>query len=286
MAIGNLSNKVSQSARDTAREQRNPPENEPGFDSSDSLGGDWDSLFDSVDDLGIGGGSGGASSSSFDPSDFGGGTTTSMDSGLGGGIIGMNGSMGLGMNSVPQQQQVEKKPGLMDITAEYARDSSVSLGRFMKELFLSIKNRNFEDWGYYSSRVIIWGGAIAVLGLAIIFISMFARSKTIFALGMHICVSGASSAGVGVVGLGGSAIGTVTSSGQENFKGEPESVTESMDDLTSDEDLFGGEAMLITVAILRIYLETCYDGEEEETEIYVANTAEETASEPEDIDYV
>lgn len=191
MAI-NLDNKISSDDIQEMRDINNPPEYATGFEDSGSSGGGFDSLlsgFDDGDDFfgsgssgGFGsddsGGFGSSSSSGFD-SAFGGGSSFGggFDSGFGSGGFGSGGFGGGGFGSSNpwgssfggeqqnQQQQVEKKPDMMDKAMELSAISLKAIGRILVDFAKSIKTRNIDDVGYLGRNSIIVGGIMTASGV-------------------------------------------------------------------------------------------------------------------------
>lgn len=221
-----LRDNLSNRDLDRVHNMNNPPDSEPGFESSSS-GGDLDSLFADIgdDDLFGGGSSGG-----FDSLDFGGGgsnsggfgglntfgggsTSFGGDQGFGGlgqnsfgGPSGFGGQSGFGMGNQQMQQQ-QQQPDTLDKAMEASIDVAKSLGQIILEMFKSIKLRNVDDYGYLGRNLMLTGGITVpvALGVGLIGSIMGNEMLSIGGLPIQFVLGGALTAGTGMISLGAAA---------------------------------------------------------------------------------
>ena len=181
MAIGNLGNKVSSDDIARAKDIRNPPEFEPGFEDDGGSGTGFDDFFDdfefdSTDTFGdTGGGGSGTGSNPFSesPSGFGstggfgspiggaGTTPGSFGSPIGGGAGGFGSPFG---NPFGQQQpqQAPPKEDAMDKMMEATGVAMMSGGQILLEIFKSMGSRNADDIAYLSRNILMTGGFLSI----------------------------------------------------------------------------------------------------------------------------
>ena len=228
MAIGDLSNKVSREDVEKVRSIRNPPEYEPGFEPDDDIGGggdidDFDSLFedDIFDDLssdfGYGDSSGGSGGESLDDvfgsgdDFFGSSGGDSFDS-----IFSTGNSVFGGTNSLGGQSKEYQRDKFDDIIDESGA-ALLSIGRIIKELINSLKNRNADDFAYLSRNLIVTGGALVGVSIVLMIIGAVGDVAILTAkgLGGHLVGCGMLSVGTGLAGIGFSAIKVANMNSEE-----------------------------------------------------------------------
>ena len=259
MAIGNLGNKISESDSNRVKDIRNPPEFEPGFedkssDGFDELFGDQGFSFDDLNDSGFGssnnsgnggfgnddgfGSNGGFGNDGFGNNGFGNngfGNNGFGNSGFGNSGFGNNGGFGgMGVNQ-PQQPD---KPDILDKAIEFSSDTALTLGKVLVEVFKSIGTRTADDFGYLSSRLIIIGGICIGSGVIAGIIGAVLQAK-VFQWGnlpIQIIGAGMLSCGVGLAGLGFSAIKITQTQASDNTSiAEIPDISEDVEDDATEE---------------------------------------------------
>lgn len=271
MAIGNLNNKVSQSDTNRVKDIRNPPEFEAGFEGAD--GGGFDDLFDTFGDSGFG-----ADDSAGQQGDttFGGAAPFGAAEAAGAapfgaaapfgssGTFGQPGATPFGNPLMQGQTQPQQpaKPDMLDKAIEASGVAAVSFGKIMLEFVKSIKNRNADDFGYFSRNLIIAGACCGGAGLVIGIIGTLRGSPLISFGGFpaHFIGAGMLTLGAGLAGLGFAAIKIAQSTDEGKIgiqeltdiaeeieddasKDYEDNLEGILDDLfgDSDDDMFGEE---------------------------------------------
>lgn len=173
MAIGNLGDKVSNTAKNAVNKAKNKPEFEAGFEDTTFD----DSLFDSIfDDLGDFGSSSSGSSSTSTAASTGGLNTpatglntpgnglTSMSNPNGTTMNGLNGT-GFNLNNGQQQPQAPPKKDAMDVIMEGAGKGGMATWRVFVDMVKGLSTRNYNDWADYGSALVKTGGILMASGL-------------------------------------------------------------------------------------------------------------------------
>ena len=251
--ISNLGNKVSGDDVARVRDIRNPPEHEPGF-GPDNGGGDFSDMFGggdiAFDDLMAGD----FGSPNIPGQTLGGAGLGSGDIfGSQGNIFGQQGSM-FGQPAVVQTPK-EYKKDTMDKMMDSSGEALVSIGQIILEMFKSIKNRNADDFAYYSRNLIITGGvaSAASIVLGVIGIASGIRFLSFAGLSGQILGCGMLTFGTGLAGMGFAAIkvasmaadsrGTVSQLPDISTLIEGDSADDYEDNIGSIlDDLFGDDA--------------------------------------------
>lgn len=243
MAI-DLNNAVSDKMKDRVNAKDNKPTSEPGFED----GVDFSSLFDSLDSVDSGGGSGGfgdGGSGGFDDffggggdsgfgggdagfggggnGGFGGGGTGGFgDSGFGGGGgFGANtfgGGTGFGgfniggqMGMGQQQAPAEpKKKDAFDSALDFTSDALKASGNIAKSLLNSIKTRNYDDYVSVMIDWLILGGSSIVISLLLKLIGKMSSIGAFGSIGSTIMTSGFVVVALGALGFGISSLGVLS----------------------------------------------------------------------------
>ena len=257
-----------------------------GFGGDSGFGGGSSGGFGGGSSSGFGGGSsngfgnsgfgGGASSGFGNNSGFGGGASNGFgnsgfgnsgfgNNGFGNNGFGNSGFGGGGFNNIQnsfgenpfnqnnqQQQQVQQKDS-MDMLMDASVETAKSLGIVMKELFVSLKDRNADDFGYLSRNMIITGGIIVPISIILGIIGTAADIKMLsFAgLGLQMALAGGITLTSGITGIGVSAFvlskqGDQIPMSVDNIPDEPPSIDNAVneyEDSIGDEldDLFGDD---------------------------------------------
>lgn len=165
---------------------------------------------------------------------------------------GFGGAFGGAFGQNQQTQQVENKPGVLDKAFDASVDASIGLGKLLVEFVKSIKNRNADDFGYFSRNMIIVGGIMFLASLFVAILGSIMKISFMNFSGVPIqfLVAGIISVGTGLAGLSFSAMKIANSDGEvETSIQELPDVSATMeDDSTSDyednigdimDDLFG-----------------------------------------------
>lgn len=155
-------------------------------------------------------------------------------------------------NGMQQTQQQQKKPDALDKAIDISSEAAVGFGHIIMETVKSIKNRNYDDFGYLSRNMIIAGLSCSGVAVAIGLIGTLRHVSYISFSGMPLQVLGAGllTFATGLAGLGFSAIKIAQSGGevQTTIQDIPDIATTEPEDATSDyedsigdimDDLFG-----------------------------------------------
>jgi len=191
MPIGDLSNKVSQTASEKVNTKNNPPKYADGFgDEDDDF---FESLFDDIDldDFG---------SSTSSPSS----SPSSLDS------FGSFGSPKIGGLNQGQPVDTKKEPDALDITIKAVGEASLSTGKVIVSMIKSVRTRNADDIGKFSKNMLLTGIGIAGTSLLFFLIGIFGGLSGMRSLAFDLLISSLLSAGTGLAGIGGSALRIIT----------------------------------------------------------------------------
>ncbi len=191
MPIGDLSNKVSQTASEKVNTKNNPPKYADGFgDEDDDF---FESLFDDIDldDFG---------SSTSSPSS----SPSSLDS------FGSFGSPKIGGLNQGQPVDTKKEPDALDITIKAVGEASLSTGKVIVSMIKSVRTRNADDIGKFSKNMLLTGIGIAGTSLLFFLIGIFGGLSGMRSLAFDLIISSLLSAGTGLAGIGGSALRIIT----------------------------------------------------------------------------
>ena len=174
-----------------------------------------------------------------------------QNNGFGGGFGQQNGGLGgFGQN---QQMQQMQQPDTLDKLFDIGAETGKSLGALLIELFRSLKDRNADDYGYFSRNLIMTGGILIAVGVVMSLIGGASDIRVLSFLGMggQLALCGGLSASFGVIGLGTAAlflskVGDSDYGNINNISDEPlgeENVTDDYEDNIGDEldDLFSSD---------------------------------------------
>lgn len=225
MAIGDIRGKVSSRDIDKIRDKRNPPEYEPGFEPDD-LDLEFSDLFDSLEDLDIGGPVGGSPFGSSSGSPFGERLIGSSFSG--GSPFGITYATG-------QDKKIE--PSTFDKAIDKSGEALEASGKLLMELVKSVRSKNAEDIGYYARNLILTSLVMIIVGVALGIIGVFSGIPVllIYKLPMHVIVAGALTLGTGIITIASSAVYILNNKGDNR---EVESSNNDIDFEIDEEDLF------------------------------------------------
>ena len=165
MAIGNFQQRLSDDDRDSLNLRNNPPEYDPEFGGDSMDESDWGDLFSDNDDdssMGMGGDPFGS------PMNMGGdpfGSPMSMGGDPFGSPMNTGGDpFGSPMNNNPfgnpftgNSQPAEQKPDSMDKLIDGSIVVAKQAWSVIKQAVAQIKQRNYDDLGYFSRNMILTG---------------------------------------------------------------------------------------------------------------------------------
>jgi len=223
-----LTNKLSSSDMDKVRQSRNTPEYEPGFEDDSFESGDdgLDALFGDDDD--------------FFSSDFGEGSSTGADTGIGA-IPNTNQLSPFNNN---QQTQAVQEKDTLDRAFESGEKAIVGVGHIAIDLFKSIKNRNIDDIAYYCRNVIITSVIVAGVSVVVGIIGIASGIRFISFAGLptQMLIAGIVTLGFGVIGIGTSAIAMNKYGGEYSRVESLADIPDGKDNVISEyEDHIGDE---------------------------------------------
>lgn len=234
MAI-NLDGAVSGKTLDKLNNKDNRPDTEAGFED----GLDFGDLFDDIgDDFGSGSSGGGLSGDNFGSDPYGGGVGFGSGSGDGPSGLGQGGNeQGGGLNfgtlgipnvggQQPQAKQPPKKDA-WDMAAEFSVDAIKASGHIAKDMMVSLKTKNFDDFGSLAVDWLIIGGIMAAFGVVLLVVSKLSAIAQLSPFGWDLIISGGLTLGVGGFSLGASAMGLLSG-------GEPTEKLASMKDIETE----------------------------------------------------
>ena len=240
MAIGNLSNKVSKSDINKVKKIKNT-EYEEGFEPADKQKNSVvDIEFDSISDL--------FKSDGEDADDIFFDDVGEIEE-LGFG----KGKIGFGRVWAPEEVQkpIPYKEDNLDKVFEYVKESIVHIGKLMKEIYSSLKTRNADDFGYFSTNLIKVGAVIGASSVILGILGEVSNIQFIKFSGMArvLLGSGIMTVGIGLASIAISAIkiyttepedrGTISDLPELSDDSSTEDYEENLDDIL--DELFSGE---------------------------------------------
>ena len=222
MAIGNFQQRLSDDDRDSLNLRNNPPEYDPEFGGDSMDESDWGDLFSDNDDdssMGMGGDPFGSpmgndpfgSPMGNDPF----GSPMNMGGDPFGSPMNMGGDpFGSPMNNNPfgnpftgNNQPAEQKPDNMDKLIDGSIVVAKQAWSVIKQAVAQIKQRNYDDLGYFSRNMILTGLGVALVSVLFIIVGTVGN---IAVLKQKVqatwLISGMLTCGVGLVSMGQAAI--------------------------------------------------------------------------------
>ena len=193
MAIGNFQQRLSDDDRDSLNLRNNPPEYDPEFGGDSMDESDWGDLFSDNDDdssMGMGGDPFGS------PMNMGGDPFSSP----------MNNNP-FGNPFTGNSQPAEQKPDNMDKLIDGSIVVAKQAWSVIKQAVAQIKQRNYDDLGYFSRNMILTGLGVALVSVMFIIVGTVGN---IAVLKQKVqatwLISGMLTCGIGLVSMGQAAI--------------------------------------------------------------------------------